>query len=77
LTILLWKEQNKLHEIYWIKTPVKSLGAKATRKSTPTIDSQAGKKTHGFKSGTIASREIRKYQKHRFINLKIAISKIS
>ena len=45
------------------KTPRKSLGAKAARKSTPTVDSQAGKKTHRFRPGTVALREIRKYQK--------------
>jgi hypothetical protein len=46
-----------------MKTPMKSLGAKAAMKSTSTIDSQAGKKTHRFKYGTVVSREIRKYQK--------------
>jgi hypothetical protein len=63
LVILLWQEQSKLREIYWMKNPMKSLVAKAAMKSTPTIDSQAGKKTRRFKSGTVASREIRKYQK--------------
>jgi hypothetical protein len=46
-----------------MKTPMKSLDAKTAMKSTPTIDSQAGKKTHRFKSGTAVSREIMKYQK--------------
>ena len=41
----------------------KSLGAKAARKSTPTIDSQGAKKQHRFRPGTVALREIRKYQK--------------
>jgi histone H3 len=45
------------------KTPRKSLGAKAARKSTPAINSQGAKKQHHFRPGTIALREIRKYQK--------------
>lgn len=45
------------------KTPRKSLGAKAARKSTPVVDSQGGKKAHRFRPGTVALREIRKYQK--------------
>ena len=45
------------------KTPRKSLGAKAARKSTPTVDSQGAKKQHRFRPGTVALREIRKYQK--------------
>ena len=45
------------------KTPRKSLGAKAARKSTPVVDSQGGKKQHRFRPGTVALREIRKYQK--------------
>jgi histone H3 len=45
------------------KTPRKSLGAKAARKSTPVIDSQGAKKQHRFRPGTVALREIRKYQK--------------
>jgi hypothetical protein len=32
---------------------VKSLGAKAARKSTPIIDSQSGQKAHQFKPKTI------------------------
>jgi histone H3 len=45
------------------KTPRKSLGAKAARKSTPVPDSQGAKKQHRFRPGTVALREIRKYQK--------------
>jgi histone H3 len=45
------------------KTPRKSLGAKAARKSTPVVDSQGAKKQHRFRSGTVALREIFKYQK--------------
>ena len=46
------------------KTPRKSLGAKAARKSTPVLtDSQGAKKQHRFRPGTVALREIRKYQK--------------
>ena len=45
------------------KTPRKSLGAKAARKSTPVVDSQGAKKQHRFRPGTVALREIRKYQK--------------
>jgi histone H3 len=44
------------------KAPRKSLATKAAKKSAPT--SNAGiKKTHRFKPGTVALREIRKYQK--------------
>ena len=45
------------------KTPRKSLGSKAARKSTPVSDSQGTKKPHRYKPGTVALREIRKYQK--------------
>jgi histone H3 len=45
------------------KTPRKSLGAKAARKSTPVVESQGAKKQHRFRPGTVALREIRKYQK--------------
>jgi hypothetical protein len=50
-------------KIYWRKTPMKLLGAKVARNSTSTIDSQAEKKAHKFKHGTVVLREIRKYQK--------------
>jgi hypothetical protein len=46
-----------------MKTPMKSRGVNAAMKSTSTIDSQAGKKMHRFKSGTAVSREIWKYRK--------------
>ena len=45
------------------KTPRKSLSAKAARKLTPVVDSQGAKKQHRFRPGTVALREIRKYQK--------------
>jgi histone H3 len=45
------------------KTPRKSLGAKSARKSTLSVDSQGAKKQHRFRPGTVALREIRKYQK--------------
>ena len=46
------------------KTPRKSLGAKAARKAIPSLqDSQGAKKQHRFRPGTVALREIRKYQK--------------
>jgi hypothetical protein len=44
-------------------TPRKSLGAKAARKSTPVVDSQFAMKQYRFRPGTVALREIRKYQK--------------
>jgi histone H3 len=44
------------------KAPRKQLGSKSARKSAPT--SQGGvKKPHRFRPGTVALREIRKYQK--------------
>ena len=43
------------------KAPRKQLAAKAARKSTPTEG--APKKAHRFRPGTVALREIRKYQK--------------
>jgi histone H3 len=45
------------------KTPRKSLGLKVIRKSISAIDSQGAKKQHRFRPGTVALREIRKYQK--------------
>ena len=45
------------------KIPRKSLGAKAARKSTPTIDSEGAKNQHRYRPGTVALREIRKYQR--------------
>jgi histone H3 len=56
--------KSKCSKIYWRKTPMKLLGAKAARNSTLTIDSQAEKKTHKFRHGTVVLREIRKYQKN-------------
>ena len=43
------------------KAPRKSLASKAARKSAPT--SGGVKKPHKFRPGTVALREIRKYQK--------------
>ena len=43
------------------KAPRKQLAAKAARKSTPTDGAQ--KKKHRYRPGTVALREIRKYQK--------------
>jgi len=43
------------------KAPRKQLATKAAKKSAPT--SGGIKKTHRFKPGTVALREIRKYQK--------------
>jgi histone H3 len=45
------------------KTPRKSLGLKVGRKQIAVVDSQGGKKLHRFRPGTVALREIRKYQK--------------
>jgi histone H3 len=45
------------------KTPRKSLGGMVARKSTPVADSQGAKKQDCFCPGTVALREIRKYQK--------------
>jgi histone H3 len=36
---------------------------KQLENQTPVVESQGGKKTHRFKPGTVALREIRKYQK--------------
>ncbi|KAH0788198.1 histone H3-1 [Histomonas meleagridis] len=54
------------------KTPRKSLGAKAARKSTPVVDSQGAKKQHRFRPGTVALREIRKYQKRAQTSLSVS-----
>lgn len=43
------------------KAPRKQLGVKAARKTAPTT--QGVKKPHRYKPGTVALREIRKYQK--------------
>ena len=43
------------------KAPKKQLATKATRKSAPT--SGGVKKPHRYRPGTVALREIRKYQK--------------
>jgi histone H3 len=45
------------------KTPRKTLGNKVARKQALSIDSQEAKKQHRFSPGTVALREIRKYQK--------------
>ncbi|KAE9586726.1 hypothetical protein Lal_00004940 [Lupinus albus] len=45
------------------KDPRKSLAFKVTRKTTPTTGGV--KKPHRFRPGTVALREIRKYQKSR------------
>jgi histone H3 len=45
------------------KTPRKSLGAKTIRKTTSTTDSQGVKKIHRYRPGTVALREIKRYQK--------------
>ena len=42
------------------KAPRKQLAAKTARKATPT---EGAKKAHRFRPGTVALREIRKYQK--------------
>jgi hypothetical protein len=49
------------------KTPGKSLGAKAARKSTPAVDAQPAKKLHRFRPGTVALRETRKYQQSTYL----------
>jgi histone H3 len=47
------------------KAPVKSLASKAARKSVESKGGQGGvKKPHRFRPGTVALREIRKYQKN-------------
>ena len=46
------------------KAPRKSVASKAARKSAATPTSSGGvKKPHRFRPGTVALREIRKYQK--------------
>ncbi|KAF7683475.1 histone H3.3a [Astathelohania contejeani] len=46
------------------KAPRKQLATKAARKSTaPEVSSQAVKRPHRFRPGTVAMKEIRKYQK--------------
>lgn len=45
------------------KAPRKQLATKAARKTAPMADSEAAKRTTRFKPGTLALREIRKYQK--------------
>lgn len=46
------------------KAPRKSVAAKAARKSAPSTSAPGGvKKPHRYKPGTVALREIRRYQK--------------
>jgi len=45
------------------KAPRKQVANKAARKSTPQVSGGGVKKPHRFKPGTVALREIRKYQK--------------
>lgn len=45
------------------KAPRKQLAAKAARKSAPTANTGGVKKPHRYKPGTVALREIRRYQK--------------
>jgi histone H3 len=45
------------------KAPRKHLATKAARKSAPLPGSGGVKKPHKFRPGTVALREIRKYQK--------------
>ena len=47
------------------KTPRKQLGLKVAKKAIPASSSKAGgvKKAHRFRPGTVALREIRKYQR--------------
>ncbi|EGG02998.1 histone-fold-containing protein [Melampsora americana] len=45
------------------KAPRKQLAAKAARKSAPTASAGGVKKPHRYKPGTVALREIRRYQK--------------
>ena len=47
------------------KAPRKHLATQAARKSAPTSDSAPGsvKKPHRYRPGTVALREIRRYQK--------------
>jgi histone H3 len=50
-------------KINWRKTPRKSLGAKTARKTPPPVISQGIKKVRRFRPGTVALREIKRYQK--------------
>ena len=52
------------------KAPRKQLASKAARKATPT--EQGVKKAHRFRPGTVALREIRRYQKSTELLLKKA-----
>jgi len=52
------------------KAPRKQLASKAARKATPT--EQGVKKTHRFRPGTVALREIRRYQKSTDLLIKKA-----
>uniref|UniRef100_H8ZWR9 Histone H3 n=1 Tax=Collodictyon triciliatum TaxID=190325 RepID=H8ZWR9_9EUKA len=45
------------------KAPRKQLATKAARKSAPTTSAAGVKKPHRYRPGTVALREIRKYQK--------------
>ncbi len=45
------------------KAPRKQLATKAARKSAPTTAAAGVKKPHRYRPGTVALREIRKYQK--------------
>jgi hypothetical protein len=45
------------------KTPRKYFGAKSVRKTPPVVDSQGAKKNRRFRPGTVALREIKRYQK--------------
>ena len=51
------------------KAPRKQLASKAARKATPT--EQGAKKAHRFRPGTVALREIRRYQKSNQILITI------
>ena len=52
------------------KAPRKQLASKAARKATPT--EQGAKKAHRFRPGTVALREIRRYQKSTDLLIKKA-----
>jgi histone H3 len=56
-------------KIYWSKNSNEIIWCKNCKKSTSTIDSHTGDKTHRFRPGIIVLREIRKHQKS--INLLI------
>lgn len=45
------------------KRPTKHLATKAARKTAPSVGPGGLKKPHKFRPGTVALREIRKYQK--------------